>query len=174
MINTGEYDADLARYIPGMLELVFQEMIENISSKEQFAHISYKDVETFEFQLMLTNNCYTNPNSIHICFQMKIKKLTNATSDIVANLITANNFSAHLIKEIRVTRYGNDKQLIPTFSPYETYQYPDAIPKHLPENALKNCNMICFIAKKQYVIIRQRQAGEYTIAQRQQTWQTKI
>ena len=34
LINTGEYDADLARYIPGMLELVFQEMIENIDTKQ--------------------------------------------------------------------------------------------------------------------------------------------
>ena len=34
LINTGEYDADLARYIPGMLVLVFQQIIENIDTKE--------------------------------------------------------------------------------------------------------------------------------------------
>ena len=34
LINTGEYDADLAKYIPGMLDLVFQVMIENIDTKE--------------------------------------------------------------------------------------------------------------------------------------------
>ena len=82
LINTGEYDADLARYIPGMLELEFQRMIENIDTKEQVAHISYKGMETLEFQIMLTNNYYTNPNSMHICFPIKIKKATNEASDI--------------------------------------------------------------------------------------------
>ena len=41
LINTGEDDADVAKYIPGMLELMFQGMIENIDTKEQVAHISY-------------------------------------------------------------------------------------------------------------------------------------
>ena len=35
LINTGKYDTDLARYISGMLELVFQGMIENIDTKER-------------------------------------------------------------------------------------------------------------------------------------------
>ena len=38
---------------------------------------------------------------------------------------------------ISVTKYGTDKELIPTFSLYETYQYSDAILKHLPKDALK-------------------------------------
>ena len=72
--NSGEYDANLAKYIPGMLNLVYQGIIENIDTKEQVAHISCKDMETLEFQIMLTNKCYMNPNSIHICFPIKIKK----------------------------------------------------------------------------------------------------
>ena len=32
---------------------------------------------------------------------------------------------------------GSDKELIPTFSPYETYQYADAMLKHLSKDALK-------------------------------------
>lgn len=43
---------------------------------------------------------------------MKIKQKSNVDNDIGADLITVNNF----IKEISVTRYGNDKQLMPTFS----------------------------------------------------------
>ena len=39
-------------------------MIENIDTKEQVAHISYKDMETLDFQIMLPNNYYANPNSI--------------------------------------------------------------------------------------------------------------
>ena len=37
---------------------------------------------------------------------------------------------------------------MPTFSPYEIYQYSDAMLKHLPEKALKNYKKRCFIAKK--------------------------
>ena len=53
------------------------------------------------------------------------------------NLITVNNFVAHLIKEISITKYGSNKELIPTFSPYEIYQYSDSMLKHLPKDALK-------------------------------------
>ena len=42
-----------------------------------------------------------------------------------------------MIKEISVTKYGNDKQLIPTCSPYEIYQHSDAMLKHLPKDSLK-------------------------------------
>ena len=65
---------------------------------------------------------------------MKIKQKSNVDNDIGADLITVNNF----IKEISVTRYGNDKQLMLSFSPYEIYQYSDAMLKHLPKNSLKN------------------------------------
>ena len=67
---------------------------------------------------------------------MKIKKSTNEASDIDDALITVNNFFAHLVKEISVTKYGSNKELIPTFSPYEVYQYSDSMLKHLPNSAL--------------------------------------
>ena len=34
-------------------------------------------------------------------------------------MITVNNVFAHFVKEISVTKYGSDKELIPTFFPYE-------------------------------------------------------
>ena len=67
---------------------------------------------------------------------MKIKKSTNEASDIDDDLITVNDFFAHLVKEISVTKYGSDKELIPTFSPYEVYQYSDSMLKHLPNSTL--------------------------------------
>ena len=94
-------------------------MLEDIDTKEHPVHIWYKYMENLEFQILLTINYYTNPKSIHICFPMKIQKATDETDDIDTDLITVSNFFAHLIKEISVTKYGNDKQLIPTFSPYE-------------------------------------------------------
>ena len=121
--------------MPGTFELFYQRMLENLDTKEQPAHISY--MENLEFQMLLTNNYYTNPNNIHICFPIKIKKATDKDADIDSDLITVNNLFAHLIKEISVTRYGNDKQRIPTFSPYEIYQYSDSMLKHLPKNSLK-------------------------------------
>ena len=73
---------------------------------------------------------------------MKIKKATNEANDIDGHLITVNNFFAHLIKEISITKYGSEKELIPTFSPYEIYQYSDSIMKHLPKDSLKKLEKI--------------------------------
>ena len=54
---------------------------------------------------------------MHICFPMKIKQKNDKGNDIDADLITVNNLFAHLVKEVHVRRYENDKQLMPTFSP---------------------------------------------------------
>ena len=54
---------------------------------------------------------------MHICFPMKIKQKRDKDSDIDADLIAVSNFFAHLIKEISVTRYGNNKQLMLIFIP---------------------------------------------------------
>ena len=51
--------------------------------------------------------------------------------------MTVKNFFAHWIKEIDITKYGTTKQLIPTLTPQEIYQYSDAMLKHLPEETLK-------------------------------------
>ena len=52
-------------------------------------------------------------------------------------MITVNNFFAHFVKEISITKYGSDKELILIFSPYEIYQYSDSMLKHLPVETLK-------------------------------------
>lgn len=44
---------------------------------------------------------------------------------------------AHWVKEISITKYGSDKELPSTFSPYEIYQYLDSMLKHLPSDSLK-------------------------------------
>ena len=51
---------------PGLLDLVYQGMIEDIDTKEKAAHNSYKNMEQLDFQIMLTDNYYVNPNSIHL------------------------------------------------------------------------------------------------------------
>lgn len=72
-----------------------------------------------------------------MCFPMKILKSNKANSDTDVDLITINNLFAHIVKEIGITRYGYDKQLIPTFWPYEIYQYSDSMLKHLAKNSFK-------------------------------------
>ena len=52
-------------------------------------------------------------------------------------MITVNNFFAHWVKEISITKYGSDKELPLTFSPWEVYQYSDQMLKHLPKDSLK-------------------------------------
>ena len=52
-------------------------------------------------------------------------------------MITVNNFFAHWVKKISITKYGTDKELPPTFSPWEVYQYSDQMLKHLPKDSLK-------------------------------------
>ena len=126
-VDRSEYDADVVRYIPGSLELVYQGMIDKIKTIEQPAHPSYKDKETFDFQLLLDKNYYTKLNSLHIHFPIRFRKSTNATAAVDATMAPANNFFAHWVKEINVTKYGTDKQLIPTSMPQEIYQYSDAM-----------------------------------------------
>ena len=94
-LNTGEYDADIALYIPGTLDLVFQSMIDKISTIEQPAHLSYKDKETLDFQLLLDKKQYTNLNSLHICFPVRFRKVTNAVQNLADDLLTVNNFFGH-------------------------------------------------------------------------------
>ena len=105
-------------------------MIDGIKTIEQPAHHEYKDKETFDFQLLLDKNHYTNLNSLPICFPIRFRKATNATAAIDAKLAPVNNFLAHLVKEI-------NKQLIPTSTPQEINQNSDVMSTHLPEKYLK-------------------------------------
>ena len=97
------------------------------------AHLSYKDLETFHFQLLLDKNLCTNLNSVHFVFPIKFLKKSNMNAEIGADLITVNNFFAHWIKEISITKYGTNKELTPTATPQEIYQYSDVMLKH-PQN----------------------------------------
>ena len=73
LINMGKYDADLAKYIPGLLDLAIQGMLD-VDTREKVAHPSYQDMEQLDFQILLTEKYYVNPNSIHICFPIKLRK----------------------------------------------------------------------------------------------------
>ena len=128
----------------------FQGMFEDTDAREKVAHSSYADMEELDFQILLADKYYVNPSSTHICFPMKRKKFSNVATDIDADLITVNNLFAHLVKEISIsiTKYGSNKELIATFSPYEIYQYSDSILKHLPKDALKKLKKTMLYSNK--------------------------
>ena len=90
LIKTGNYDADTAKSIPGLLKMKFQGMLEDVDTRGKVAHPSYKDMDELDFQILLTDNYYVNPSNIHLCFPMK-KKSSNQASDIDHDLITFNN-----------------------------------------------------------------------------------
>ena len=148
LINMGKYDADLAKYIHGLLDLEIQGMLDDIETREKVA--SYKDKEQLDFQILLTDNYYINPSNIHICFPIKIKKKTKTdnTADIDNDLITVNNFFAHQVNEISITKYGSDKELPPTFSPWEVYQYSDQMLKYMPTDYLTAIQKTHLYSKK--------------------------
>ena len=148
LIKMGKYDADLAKYILVLMDLAMQGMLDDINTREKVAHPSYKDKEQLDFQILLTENYYVNPANIHICFPIKIKKKSNNSSDIDDDLITVNNFFAHWVKEISITKYGSDRELPPTFSPWEIYQYSDQMLKHLPKHSLKTIQKTFLYSKK--------------------------
>ena len=154
LIKIGNYDADVAKYISGVLEMKYQGMLEDIDTREKVAHPSYKDMGELDFQILLMDSYSINPTSIHICFPMEIKKTTSQTTDIDSDLITVNNLFAHLIKEVSIRKYGSDKELIPRFSPYEIYQYSDSMLKNLPADSLKKLkktSFFFFIVKNQSI-----------------------
>ena len=106
--------------------LMYQGMLENVTRRKQPVDSSYADMRNRKFRQLLMTNHYTNSNSFHLCFPIKIKKITgNNNNNIDHDLIMVNNFFAHWMKEINVTRYSDDEQILPTNSSYEIYQYFD-------------------------------------------------
>ena len=86
LIEKGIYDAEIARYIPGTLDLVFQGKFEKVKAIEQPADTTFKDKETLDFVLILDKNYYANLKSLHICFLVKFKKLSNVALDLDVKL----------------------------------------------------------------------------------------
>ena len=87
LISTGKCNADIARYIPGIIEMKFQGMVEDIDTREKVAQSSDTDMEELDFQILLTANYYVNMSTIDLSFPMKIKKPTNDSSDIDGDMI---------------------------------------------------------------------------------------
>ena len=127
-------------------------MIEKIKTIESPADTTYKDKEVLELDLTLDNDYYTNLKSLHLCFPIRFRKLSNADQVIPRTLILVNNFFAHWIKEIDIMKYGTNKSLFPTTTPKEIYRCSDEMLKHLPKNALKIIETDLLYSKKRVII----------------------
>ena len=75
LINMGKYDADLAKYIPGLLDLAIQGMLDDIDIREKVAHPSYKDKEQLDFQILLQKTTTLTHQILISVFQLKLKKI---------------------------------------------------------------------------------------------------
>ena len=88
-------------------------MLDKITTIEEPAHLSYKDKETLDFQLLLDKNQYSNLNSLHICFPIRFRKLTNAAQNLADDLIIVNSLFSHGIKEINIRNTAQTNNLSP-------------------------------------------------------------
>ena len=77
---------DIACYIPGSLDLVFQGMIEKIMTIDQPADSTYSDKKVLDFEMILDSNYYTNLKSFHLCFPVRFKKLSNIAYNVDADI----------------------------------------------------------------------------------------
>ena len=127
-------------------------MIEKLMTIEQPADTTYSNKEVLDFELILDNNYYTNLEVLHIDFQIRLRKLANAAQNLDADIYPVNNFFAHWIREIDITKYGTIKSLIPKTTPKEVYRYSDAMLLHLPKKALKMIEKDLLYGKKPVII----------------------
>ena len=79
---------------------------------EQSADITYSDKKVLNFGLIFDKNYYTNLKSLHLCFPIRFRKLSNAAQNLDLALFPVNNFFAHWIKKIDILKYGTNKSLI--------------------------------------------------------------
>ena len=56
MYDSGQIDADILRYIPGMSKIMYQGQIDWIDTKKTYAASTYTDMELLEFVIELTAN----------------------------------------------------------------------------------------------------------------------
>ena len=124
-------DFNLVEYISGLVDATTQGKVDNFNSKRKYANENYKDKNTLEFNILLTENHYINFSTLYVSFPIKIKSKANDANEIEDGIILVNNFFAHWIKEIDIKRYGDDIPVQP-LKTVEIYRYCDVMLKHMP------------------------------------------
>ena len=124
-------DFNLVEYTPGLADVATQGKVDNFNSKRKYANENYKEKNTLEFNIQLTENHYINFSTLYVCFPIKIKSKANDANEIEDGIILVNNFFAHWIKEIDIKRYGDDIPIQP-LKTVEIQRYCDVMLKYMP------------------------------------------
>ena len=135
--KTGRADGDLVRYIPNILPVTRQNLINGIDQRQAYAADTYTDKKNLEFTIKLAPNTYTNYATMQIVLPIKFKKKSNKTADIDANLIPVNNFFCRWFTNIDIKRYPDDLRILPTDKTIEIYDYAESQLKYLPKDSVK-------------------------------------
>ena len=136
-LKTGKADGDLSRYFPNILPITRQSQIAGKLPRKAYASVTYSDKKQFEFILDLTASTYSNYSTMEICLPLKLTKKSNKALQMVAQIMTVNNFFGHWFTDIDIRRYPDDMGMLPTNNSVDIYEYSNAQMKYLPEKSVK-------------------------------------
>ena len=123
-----------------------------LSEKNAYAVSTYTGKQILEFNIELTKNHYMNFANLVICLPIVFRKATNRAPAINADMITVNNFFAHWIKDISITRYGDDIAILPVNTTLDIYRYSESMLTHLPDDVLATFQHELLYSKKKVII----------------------
>ena len=135
--KTGKADGDLIRYLPNIVPVTRQNLINGIDSREFYANDTYTDKKTIEFTIKLAPNTYMNYASMEIVLPIQFVKKSNQSVALDADLVPVNNFFARWFTDIDIKRYPDDVRILPTDKTLEIHDYAESQLKYLPKNSLK-------------------------------------
>ena len=135
--KTGKADGDLIRYIPNILPVTRQNLINGIDSRQAYATETYTDKKTLDFVIKLAPNTYTNYATMQIVLPIKLMKKSDKTKDLDATLVPVNNFFCRWFTNIDIKRYPDDLRILPTDKTIEIHDYAEGQLKYLPSDSIK-------------------------------------
>ena len=105
-----------------------------------------------EFVIELTANHYVNFSNMVLCLPVTFRKRTNKAAPIDDDMIPANNFFAHWVKDVTVKRYGDDITVLPINTTLDIYRYSESMLKHLPDDVLATFQHELLYSKKNIIV----------------------
>ena len=136
-LKAGKADGDLSRYFPNILPITRQSQIAGKLPRKAYPSVTYSDKKQFEFILDLTASTYSNYSTMEICLPLKLTKKSNKALQMVAQIMTVNNFFGHWFTDIDIRRYPDGMRILPSYNSVDIYQYSNAQMKYLPEKSVK-------------------------------------
>ena len=149
--DSGKFDADLLRYIPGMNKIMYQGQIDWIETKRTYAASTYTDNQILGFVIEITANHYIYFSKMVLCLPVTFRKKTNKQNAIDGDMIPVNNFFAYWIKDVAIKRYGDDIAVLPINTTVDIYRYSESMLKHLRGDVLATFQHELLYSKKKVI-----------------------